>query len=251
MPNYKITIQYDGTNYKGWQLQPDAKTIQGEFIKALQIISGRKVKITSSGRTDAGVHALSQVANFWLEINIEPESLKKALNSLLPSDIRIIKAEMVPKNFNARFHAVEKTYLYRIYRGEVVPPFKSNYVYHFTYPLNLKAMKKAAKYLKGEKSFKAFTSHPSSKNMVKNLKKIKIKKDKRENEVIIELTANGFLRYMVRIIVGTLLQVGEGKIEPSYIKEILKSENRQLAGPTAPPKGLFLKNVIYPKKIKP
>ncbi len=249
MPNYKVLIQYDGSEYKGWQIQPDEKTIQGEFVRVLKIISGKRVRITSSGRTDSGVHALAQVANFWLDLKIAPDSMKKALNSLLPPDIRVFKVEFAPDNFNARFHAIEKTYFYRIFTGEIVPPFKYRYVYRHPYKLYPELMREGAKHLIGEHDFTSFTSHPSSKNMVKRVKKIEIIELPEEEEIRVEITANGFLRYMVRIIVGTLLLVGEGKIKPEEVKRILDSKNRELAGPTAPSKGLFLKNVVYPEEI--
>ncbi len=243
MPNYKLTIAYDGTQYKGWQYQPDQPTVQGTITKALQVITKKKPKLYGAGRTDAGVHALGQVANFKAKVNIPPDSMKKALNSILPPDIRIMDCEIVPEDFNARYNAKGKLYEYRIFTGEVVPPFIHRYVLHFPYPLDFNAMKEAAKYFVGEKDFSAFTTEDSPKLMVREILLSEI--EKQGEFIYYRIRGRGFLKYMVRIIVGTLLEVGKGKIPPEKIEEIFESKDPKNAGPTAPPHGLFLMKVDY------
>ncbi len=243
MPNYKLVIAYDGTAYRGWQYQPDQPTVQGTLTQAIQIITKRKPKLYAAGRTDAGVHALGQVANFRTNLNIPPESMKKALNSLLPPDIRIMDCEIVPDSFNARYSAKTKLYEYRIYTGEVVPPFIHRYVLHFPYPIDINAMKEACKYFVGQKDFSAFTTEDSPKLMVRE---ILLSELERKGEFIYyRIKGRGFLKYMVRIIVGTLLEVGKGKLQPEDIEKIFESKDPKNAGPTAPPHGLFLVKVEY------
>ncbi len=245
MPNYKIKIQYDGTDFHGWQIQKDRITIQGEISRVLKIITGSKVRVTGSGRTDAGVHALGQVANFVTKLNIEAESMLKALNSLLPPTIRIIESEIVSDSFNAMFNCIEKTYRYTIYQGRIISPFLYRYALHYPYKLDFEKMEQAAEKLKGERDFSAFTVKSSAKNHVKNLKEIRFE---RKGELTdIYFTGNGFLRYMVRTLVGTLIEVGNGKIKVEEINEIIESKDRSKAGPTSPPQGLFLIEAKYPE----
>ncbi len=248
MPNYKIKIQYDGTDFHGWQIQKDKRTIQGEISKALITITGKRIRITGSGRTDAGVHALDQTANFYTTLNIEADSMLRALNSLLPPSIRIMSSKIMDNSFNARFHCIEKTYRYSIYRGRIINPFLYRYNLHYYYPLNIEDMKKAAEYMIGEKDFTSFTSKSSAKNHVKEIKRIEFKE---EGDILtIFFTGNGFLRYMVRTIVGTLLEVGGGKILPKDIPKIIEAKDRALAGPTSPPQGLFLYRAKYPEEYE-
>ena len=244
MANYKLTISYDGTEYKGWQYQPDQRTVQGTIHKALQIITKRKPKLYGAGRTDAGVHALGQVANFHTRLSIPPDSMKRAINSLLPPDIRIIKCEIVGDKFNARFHSKGKVYEYRLFNGEVISPFLQRYTAHVRGPsLNIEAMREAASFLVGEKDFSSFTSEDAKKDKVRKITSFKIRK--KGGIYYFRVRGSGFLKYMVRIMVGTLIEVGKGKITPLEFKEILEAKDRNLAGPTAPPQGLFLLKVLY------
>jgi tRNA pseudouridine38-40 synthase len=248
MPNYKIKIQYDGTDFHGWQIQKDKKTIQGEISRALTIITGKRVRITGSGRTDAGVHALDQTANFYTTLNIEAHSMLKALNSLLPQTIRIIKSDIVDNSFNARFHCIEKTYMYSIFRGKIITPFLYRYYLHYPYNIDINKMQQAAKNMLGERDFTSFTSKSSANNYVKELKKIEFTEE--ENILRMFFVGSGFLRYMVRTIVGTLLEVGSGKIQPDEIQNIIEAKDRSLAGPTSPPQGLFLFKAKYPEEYE-
>jgi len=244
LANYKLVIAYDGTAYKGWQYQPDQRTVQGTIHRALQIITKRKPKLYGAGRTDAGVHALGQVANFHTRLSIPPDSMKKALNSLLPPDIRVLKCEIVGDKFNARFHAKGKVYEYRLFEGEVLLPHLQRFAAQVKgSPLNLEAMREAAGFLVGQKDFSSFTSDDSKKDRVRKIQSFKIWK--RGNIIYFRVRGNGFLKYMVRIMVGTLIEVGRGKITPGEMEKILEAKDRTLAGPTAPPQGLFLLKVLY------
>ncbi len=240
--NVKIKVEYDGTNYSGWQKQENARTIQGEIEQALAKITGDKIDIFASGRTDAGVHALGQVANFHIESRIPAEKIKFALNQQLPQEIRVLESEEVAENFHSRFSAKKKTYIYRIQTGEVKRAFERNISYFVKGALDLGKMRKSAQYLVGEHNFSAFKSDGSSAtNFVRTIYSIEISQQK--DVIEIEVTGNGFLYNMVRIIAGTLIDAGKG-VERD-IKAVLESEDRTLAGPTAPAQGLFLKEVIY------
>ncbi len=245
MFNYKIVLQYDGTDYYGWQMQSkEFRTIQAEVTRAVQLIAKRHTVVTGSSRTDAGVHAAGSVANFLLPFQIAPESLQRALNSLLPSDIRVMECSRVSLSFNARFHALSKTYQYRIYFGQVLSPFLCRYVTHLPYPLNLQAMRRSLKYFRGEKDFSSFTSDEPEKKKIRTIDSIDMKV--RDKEITITIRAKSFLRYMVRNIVGTLIDVGRGKIKPADIEKIFAARDRRAAGQTAPPQGLTLLAVEYP-----
>jgi len=242
--NYKIIVHFDGTNYNGWQYQtPEIMTIQNELIIALKIIAKKKVVVTGSSRTDAGVHSTGLTANFHLPIKIESRSLQKALNSLLPEDIRIMECEMMDKSFNARFGAKSKTYKYRIFFGQILSPFHCKYFSHIPYPLDLRTMRRAVKYFIGEKNFSSFTSDEPSKRKIRNIKKftMKVKKE----EITFSITGRSFLRYMVRNMVGTIIDVGRGKINHKDIPLIFEARDRRKAGQTAPAKGLTLEKVEY------
>jgi len=242
--NYKVIIHFDGTNYSGWQYQKkEIKTIQGELLRVLKIIGKKKVVVTGSSRTDAGVHSTGMTANFHLNFKIEPESLIKAMNSMLPEDIRIVYCEIADKSFNARFGAKQKTYVYKIFTGEILSPFKYRYYAHIPYPLNISEMRKALKYFKGERDFSSFTSDEPEKKKIRTIDEIRmnVKKD----EIIIRVKGKSFLRYMVRNIVGTIIDVGRGKIEVNQLPEIFKAKDRRKAGQTAPAKGLCLSEVVY------
>jgi tRNA pseudouridine38-40 synthase len=242
--NYKIIVHYDGTNYSGWQFQPPPeRTVQGELLRALKIVSKHRVVVTGSSRTDAGVHSKGLTANFHLRIKIEPESLKRAMNSLLPVDIRVVSCELADKSFNARFQAKSKTYVYRIFFGQVCPPFICRYVTHIPYPLNLHRMRKAVPHFIGEKNFSSFTSDEPQKNRIRDISEFTMRV--RGEEITLTIKGRSFLRYMVRNIVGTIIDVGRGKIEVSDIPAIFEAKDRREGGQTAPPGGLTLEKVEY------
>jgi tRNA pseudouridine38-40 synthase len=242
--NYKIILHFDGTGYSGWQYQvPPHKTIQGELIRVLKIIAKKRVSVTGSSRTDAGVHSTGLTANFHLRIRIEAESLQKALNALLPGDIRAVGCEIVDKSFNARFHARSKTYIYKIFSGQVCSPFITRYVTHIPYPLNLRRMRQAVPYFIGEKDFSSFTSDEPQKNRMREVTAFTMRV--RGEEITLSIAGKSFLRYMVRNIVGTLIDVGRGKIEVKDIPAIFAAKDRRMGGQTAPARGLTLAKVEY------
>lgn len=242
--NYKIIVHFDGTEYKGWQFQGHGiRTVQEELVNALKVISKKMITITGSSRTDAGVHSAGLTANLYLNINIEAESLKKAFNSLLPSDIRISECEEVDRSFNSRFSAKSKTYIYRIFTGSVPSPFNTRYYTHVSFPLNKRKMKKAVRYFIGEKDFSSFTSDDPHKNRIRTIDRFKMKT--RGDEIIFTIKGKSFLRYMVRNIVGTIIDIGKGKIDIKDISEIFDAKDRRTAGQTAPARGLTLDKVEY------
>lgn len=245
---YFMTFSYDGTNYKGYQKQPKVRTVQGEIEKKLKKINNdKKVDIHASGRTDAHVHALNQKAHFDLDSNIEPENLKKALNSLLPSDIYIKSIVEVNDDFHARFNVTGKEYIYKINMGEY-DPIERNYVYQYNKRLDVVEMERALKYLEGVHNFKAFTktNEENKDDYERKIIQAKLIRNYKDvNKVTISLLGTGFLRYMVRNIVGTLIEIGEGKRKSEDIITILESQDRRQAGKTAHPEGLYLKDVFY------
>lgn len=242
--NLKLTIKYDGTEYHGWQRQPNGITVQQVLEETLEKVLKTKVVVTGCSRTDAGVHAKMHVSSFRAETSIPVNKLPLVLNQFLPPDIRAAACEIVPDDFNARYHTKEKTYRYRILNCEHNDPFLSRFVWHYPIELDVEKMKKAAEYMVGEKDFTAFmASGSSAKTTVRNLKRVEVEK---EGDVItISATANGFLYNMVRIIVGTLVYVGNGKLTQEEVKTILEEKNRRLGGVTAPPQGLMLEEVVY------
>ncbi len=244
MRNIKLVIEYDGKDFGGWQKQPGKLNIQGEIERTIENITKEKVDLIASGRTDAGVHALGQVANFKTNSNIDIEKVAIAINSGLKRTIRIKNAEEVDENFHSRFNCKKKTYRYIIDNSKYGSAIYRNLSYHMPIKLNFEEMEKAIKYFEGEHDFKAFkSSGTSSKSSVRTIYKAEIKK---ENEnIIIELTGNGFLYNMVRIISGTLVDVGLGKIKENEIKKIIEEKDRKKAGKTLPPQGLFLVKVDY------
>ena len=244
MRNIKLTIEYDGKCYNGWQKQPDKPNIQGEIERAIYNITKEEVELIGSGRTDAGVHALGQVANFKTNSNIAIEKLPLAINSQLKNSIIIKNAEEVDERFHSRYNAKHKTYRYIINNSKTGTALYRNLEYCFPIKLDVAKMKEAAKYFKGEHDFKAFkSSGTSGKNSVRTIYKAVVKEE--GENIIIELTGNGFLYNMVRIISGTLLEVGLGKISPKEIPEIIESKDRQRAGKTLPAHGLYLVEVKY------
>ena len=245
MRNIKLTIEYDGKDFNGWQKQPTKLNIQGTIEQAIKMITGEETNLMASGRTDAGVHAYGQVANFKTNSNIPIEKIAIALNSNLKKSIRIISAEEVEERFHSRLTCKKKTYRYIINNSEFSSAIYRNLETHIPHKLNIEKMKKAAQYFEGEHDFKAFkASGTSSKSSVRTIYKAKVI-EMPNNRIYIELTGNGFLYNMVRIIAGTLVDVGVGKTEPEDIKNIIDSKDRSLAGKTLPPQGLYLLNVEY------
>ncbi|HZS46293.1 MAG TPA: tRNA pseudouridine(38-40) synthase TruA [Blastocatellia bacterium] len=244
--NIKITIQYDGTDYHGWQIQNGLRTIQGELTRVLSLIDGREVIVHGSGRTDAGVHALGQVASFQFAHPHSTDKLLMAINGNLLPDIRVIRAEEVTDDFHARFSAKSKLYRYQIFTGRVLSPFLFRYVHQTSYLLNLNAMHEAAKQLLGEHDFRSFTVTPEKDmDTTRCLTSLHIGFDHKQELLAFELSANGFLRYMVRTIVGTLVDIGRGHLPPNSIPEIFAASSRVAAGTALPAKGLTLVKVDY------
>ena len=243
MRNIKITIQYNGKNYCGWQKQNNSPGIQGTIEKAIFDITREEVKITGSGRTDAGVHALGQVANFKTNSQIPVDRIPNALNAKLPKDISIVKAEEVDEDFHSRYSAKKKTYRYQIYNSQYRSPIYADISYPVKYDLDIDKMKKEAKSLIGTYDFKGFMSSGSSViDTVRTIYNIEVSKS--EDLIIIEIEGNGFLYNMVRIIAGTLVDIGRGRITEK-MSTIIESKSRSMAGHTAPAHGLFLKKVDY------
>lgn len=242
LENFKLTISYDGTDYHGWQRQPNRVTIQGKLEDVLMRILGEKVNLQAAGRTDAGVHALGQVANFRVSCRLSEAELLRALNAMLPFDIRILNVEKVPPAFHARKSARSKVYRYRIKISPIISPFDYRYVLHYPYPLDIPAMIEAAGRFEREADFSAFSSGDYP-NPVR-----KIFSSRLENcgdELVYTVEANGFLRYMVRTIVGTLIMTGRGRLKPEDIDLLFEQKKRTLSSPSAPARGLCLIRVNY------
>lgn len=246
MRNLKLTISYDGGDFHGWQVQPNRRTVQGEVEAALSVIEESPVKIHGSGRTDAGVHALGQVASVELANRIPLEKLPFAVNYRLPPAIRVLSAEEVPPDFHARHSAIAKTYEYRLWRGQICPPFIRRYVWHMPYPLDEEAMRRAAPLFEGERDFRSLVTN-GGQSMECTVRTIFSSTLQREgDQLTYRVRGSGFLYNMVRNIVGTILQVGRGNNSVDDIERILEARDRSLAGPTAPAVGLFLVSVEYP-----
>lgn len=245
MQNYKITIQYEGTRYNGWQKNANAEnTIQSVLEQTIQKVTGEEIEIIGSGRTDAGVHATGQVANFKTETRFDAERLMDNINDMLPSDIKILKCKEVNDRFHARLNAKEKTYKYSVDIGKKPNVFTRRTIQHYPYVLDFWEMERAIKHLKGEHDFKSFCSNKrTKKSTVRTIYSIDIEKNGTEISLIFR--GNGFLYNMVRILAGTLLEVGRGKIKAKDINKILDSKDRQFAGSTMPPRGLCLMEVKY------
>ena len=246
--NLLLRLAYDGTDFFGWQIQPDRPTIQGTLTEVLQNITGETVHLTGSGRTDAGVHACAQAANVKLASPIPCPNLAQVLNDHLPESIRILSVQEVPPDFHARRDARSKVYRYRIYRGRVCPPSLSRYVYPFSYPLEEASMQVAAGALVGTQDFRSFASaderHEEGQPTVRTIFSSTL--ERTGEELIYTVEGSGFLHHMVRNIVGTLLLVGRGSLAADQIAEILAAKDRSAAGPTVPPRGLHLVRVEYP-----
>lgn len=248
--NFKLTLTYDGTDFYGWQVQPQRRTIQGELADAIQRVTGELVLPQGSGRTDAGVHALAQVASFCMQSPIPPDNLLLALNHTLPSEIRAMSIEEVAADFHARHSAKAKTYEYRIFRGGICPPFLARYVHHHPYPLEEQAICAAAATIIGEHDFSSFAAVDPERGKeaeaVSNVRTINSSEWRREGDLLIyRVQGNGFLHHMVRNLVGTFLLIGKGAISADSIPQILARRSRSAAGPTAPASGLYLVKVEY------
>ncbi len=240
----KLTISYDGTEYCGWQIQPNGITVQEIINDAVENLTGEKVNVRGSGRTDAGVHAKGQVAHFDTNSSIPPERFAKALNTLLPPDIRVIKSQRAKDNFDACRSAKKKTYEYSMYQSEIEDPLKERYAIRVNVGLDLAKMQKACKILEGEHDFKSFCSSGSgAQTSIRNVYSCKIISKGKDVKLVI--CGNGFLYNMVRIIAGTLVKIGYGKMEIQDLENMLKKENRALGGDTFPAKALCLKKVVY------
>lgn len=242
--NIKLTLEYQGTLFHGWQIQPNQRTVQGELKKAIETIVREKIKLIGASRTDAGVHALGQVANFYTTSPLPLWRLKEGINALVGKDISVVDIEEVELQFNARFSAKGKIYVYQIWQG--YSPLRRYTHWMIPQKLNIEAMREAAEYLKGKHNFNAFRASDCDKeDPYLELRECKIITNCEGNQIGIIVEAPFFLKNMVRIIAGTLLYIGKGKITPQTVKKILNSGDRSLAGPTAPPHGLILYKVLY------
>lgn len=248
MRNLKIVVAYDGTDYFGWQIQPEAPTIQNALATAIGRVTGEKVLPQGSGRTDAGVHALGQVATFGTQSPIPPENLLVALNDVLPSAIRVVEAAEVPGEFHARKSARAKTYRYRIYRAAICSPFLSRYVWHYPYPLDEPQMQEVANLIVGEHDFTSFAAVDPERGREEssNVRRILNSSWERHgDEFIYTVRGNGFLHHMVRNLVGTFLLAGKGTLKAADLVRILEARSRSAAGATSPASGLCLMAVEY------
>lgn len=253
--NWKLVLAYDGSDFCGWQVQPNQPTVQGELSDAIERVIGERVLPQGSGRTDTGVHALGQVASFRVNAPIPPSNLMRALNRTLPESIRVLEAKIALPGFHARHSAVEKTYEYRIFRGEICPPMLARYVYALNWPLRVEAMAVAAKDILGEHDFTSFAaSDPDLSSREAGQIEQNYVRTIHESvwtlladHLTYRITGSGFLHHMVRNLVGTFLEVGRGRLLADSIPAILAARSRNAAGPTAPARGLFLVSVKYPQ----
>jgi tRNA pseudouridine38-40 synthase len=242
--NIRLTVAFEGTAYHGWQIQHNSPTVQGMISEAIARITGEKVSLTGSGRTDSGTHARGLVANFLTGSRIAPPQLVRALNGVLPRDIRILSARRAPLQFHARRNAFGKIYRYQMYLGSILPPHLAREYFHYPYPLNIEKMDAAARFFPGEHDFASFAkTNESYTNTVRRIFRCGLKKQGRR--LLLTVEGNGFLHHMVRNMAGTLLEVGRGTISLESFKELFVKRNRNLAGFTAPAHGLILMKVRY------
>lgn len=252
MRNIRLTIAYDGSDFHGWQFQPRLPTIQGALDAAARKITQERIVLHGASRTDTGVHALGQVAHFRTQSTLSVEEFQRALNALIPPAIRVMAAEEMGPDFHARWLAQGKTYRYRIFRGRVLPPFEYRRALHFPWPLDEDAMAAAARHFEGEHDFTSFAASSGSeeddrdRQMTRVLYSSEIVRCASGDEVAYVVRGKSFLRYMVRKIVGTLIEVGKGKLAPEDIAAIFESRDRSRSGPTMPPEGLYLVSLEYP-----
>jgi tRNA pseudouridine38-40 synthase len=250
MRNLKLILAYDGSEFAGWQVQPDAVSVQGTLASAIGRITGEKVLPQGSGRTDAGVHALAQVATFATESSVPTANFVKALNDILPASVRVLEVEEAAPDFHARKSARAKTYRYRIYRAAICPPFLARYLWHYPFPLDEQAMVQAAGLVEGEHDFTSFAAVDPERGRegmpVSNLREIFSSSWERQgDEFVYTVRGSGFLHHMVRNLVGTFILVGKGTLRAEDVTRILEARNRSAAGATAPASGLYLANVEY------
>lgn len=256
MRNIKLTIAYDGSNFHGWQIQPGVPTIQGALTDAVRKITQEHMSLHGASRTDAGVHALGQVASFKTQSGLTAEEFQRALNALLPPQIRVACAEELGSDFHARWQALEKTYHYRIYRGRVLPPFEYRRALHYPFPLDEEAMARAAKCFEGEHDFSSFAASSGSEEGDKDRSPVRVIYSSEllrlpeKQEIVYAIRGRSFLRYMVRKIVGTLLDVGRGRLSVDDIEKLFEMRDRTRSGPTVPPEGLYLVELKYPEAWK-
>jgi tRNA pseudouridine38-40 synthase len=253
--NFRLTLQYDGTDFHGWQIQDEQRTVQGELRRVLALIEGSEVVVNGSGRTDAGVHAEGQVANVHLSRALTPEKLLAAINGNLARDVRVIKAMVAADDFHAQYSALGKSYVYRIFNSRVMSPFWNRYALHEARRLDTQRMRRAARLFLGEHDWTAFSSAQSdAQTRTRTITELEVKE--REDErglgrlVEIGVSADGFLRYMVRSIAGTLMAVGRNEMDEETILRAIKTGNRSLAAATAPAHGLTLKRVFYKDNVE-
>ncbi len=248
MRNLKLVLSYDGTEFSGWQVQPGAATIQGALASAIGRVTGENILPQGSGRTDAGVHALGQVASFGTQSPIAPENLVIALNDILPGAIRVLEASEAPGEFHARKSARAKTYRYRMYRGAICSPFIARYVWHYPYPLDEDQMQEVAGMIVGEQDFTSFAAVDPERGReeMSNVRQIFSSSwERQSDEFVYTVRGNGFLHHMVRNLVGTFVLAGKGALRASDLTRILEARLRSAAGATAPASGLCLVNVEY------
>jgi tRNA pseudouridine38-40 synthase len=253
--NYRLTLQYDGTDFHGWQIQNDERAVQGELARVLGLLEGGEVVVHGSGRTDAGVHAEGQVASVRLSREMTPEKLRAALNGNLPRDVRVIEVAVAPEDFHARYSARGKSYVYRIFNAPVMSPFWSRYALHEARPLDTERMRAASRLFLGEHDWTAFSAAQSDAlSRVRTITELDVTQhmDARGRGRLIEIKAgaDGFLRYMVRSIAGTLLAIGRKEMDEETILRAIQSGERSLAGATAPAHGLTLLEVHYESRDK-
>jgi tRNA pseudouridine38-40 synthase len=252
----KLTIAYDGTDFHGWQMQTGKPTIQGEIVAVLRRLTQENIAIHGSGRTDAGVHALGQVASFRTQTALTTDELQRALNALLPPAIRIVAAEETGPDFNARWSARAKTYRYRLYRGKVVPPMIWRYVLHYPFPLDEDSMRDAAARFVGSHDFASFAASTGSedddkeRSTVREVYGTELARSQDNQELVFTVRGRSFLRYMVRKLVGTLLDVGRGRLTPEDIDKLFALKDRSKSGPTVPPQGLCMVSVEHEEAFR-
>ena len=254
MRNLKLILSYDGTEFSGWQVQPNLQTVQGTLASAIGRVTGEKVLPQGSGRTDAGVHALGQVVTFVTESSVPTENFLKALNDILPASVRVLEVAEAPPEFHARHSARAKTYRYRIYRGAICSPFLARYVWHYPYPLAGEEMGRAAELVVGEHDFTSFAAVDPERGredaVASNVRKIISSSWERiGDELVYTVRGSGFLHHMVRNLVGTFILVGKGTLLVEDVTGILAARNRSAAGATAPASGLFLMSVEYERPM--
>jgi tRNA pseudouridine38-40 synthase len=243
MQNYKLVLEYDGTDYNGWQKQPDLPTVQGALEEALARLAEVSSPLYAAGRTDAGVHAKGQVVSFHAELKAPPERLPAALNSFLPSDIVVKGCEKVDEAFNARKSALAREYIYYIYTGRYPSPFNRRFTYHYHAELEEDRMREALGQITGVHDFAAFCRREERKSSVREVHEVKLTRS--DDVIAVRVRANAFVWMMMRMLCGSLLEVGRGKWSPQRFAEVLDSGDNSLSGPALPPLGLFLEKVYY------